>query len=109
MSPLLVMGMLALLSLNNANGPYEVPVVKKECINHVHKRMGTRLQKLKNERVTLVKTKTGKTIRRSILGSANQLTDAVIKKLSSYYGKAIRDNINSNVESTRKAILISFY
>ena len=32
--------------LNDGRGPYEVPVTKEECVNHVSKRMGARLRKI---------------------------------------------------------------
>lgn len=42
----------AICALNNGNGPYgqEFPVVKEECINHVSKRLGTRLRTLKKKK-----------------------------------------------------------
>ncbi|KAK3889782.1 hypothetical protein Pcinc_006343 [Petrolisthes cinctipes] len=70
--------------------PYDVPVVKEECVNHVSKRLGTRLRKLKKELSTSITTKTGKEVRRSVLGGAGQLTDKVIDTMTSYYGRAVR-------------------
>lgn len=46
--------------------PYDVPGVKEECVNHVSKRLGTRLRKLKKELSTSITTKTGKEVRRSV-------------------------------------------
>lgn len=43
----------AVSSLSDGAGPYDVPVMKEECINHVSKRMGTRLRKLKKEQVNV--------------------------------------------------------
>ncbi|MPC48538.1 hypothetical protein E2C01_042313 [Portunus trituberculatus] len=37
----------AVCGLNGGRGSYEVPVTKDECVNHVSKRMGARLRKLK--------------------------------------------------------------
>lgn len=37
----------AVTQMNNGGGPYSVKVVKEVCVNHVKKRMGTRLCKLK--------------------------------------------------------------
>ncbi|KAK4310451.1 hypothetical protein Pmani_017980 [Petrolisthes manimaculis] len=45
---------LAIQQLNQ----YGFPVKKDECINHVSKRLGTRLRKLKKEMTTTVTTKT---------------------------------------------------
>lgn len=33
--------------MNNNNGPYSVPVIKEECVNHIAKRLGTRLRQIK--------------------------------------------------------------
>lgn len=77
----------AILDLN----PYgnDTPVVKSECVQHVEKRMGTRLRNIK-------KTKK--------LGGKGKLTDVLIKKLTIYYGLAIRRNVNS-VTEMKKAIM----
>lgn len=59
--------------------PYEdLIVLKKECIDHVQKRMGTRLRNLKKH------TKG--------LGGRGKLTGKLIDELSIYYGLAIRRN-----------------
>nr|XP_032514623.1 uncharacterized protein LOC116768095 [Danaus plexippus plexippus] len=71
--------------------PYgdECTVTKNECVGHVQKRMGTRLRtKRKDEQ----------------LGGKKRLTEALIKKLTIYYGLAIRRNLNS-VEDMRNAIM----
>lgn len=55
----------AVCALNNGQGPYRsVKVEKEECINHVSKRMGTRLRKMKKEASIDVVTKKGKTIKK---------------------------------------------
>lgn len=74
--------------------PYgdELTVVKNECIGHVQKRMGTRLRSIKKEKK---------------LGGRGKLTEALVKKLSLYYGLAIRRNINS-VEDMKKAIIATY-
>lgn len=64
-------------------------VTKKECIDHVQKRMGTRLR-------NLVKKTKG-------LSGKGKLTAKLIDKLTIYYGLAIRRNCNS-VENMKKAI-----
>lgn len=70
--------------------PYEdFTVLKKECIDHVQKRMGTRLRNLKK------KTKG--------LGGRGKLTGKLIDELSIYYGLAIRRNSDS-VENMRSSI-----
>lgn len=59
--------------------PYEsFTVLKKECVDHVQKRMGTRLRNLK-------KVKKG-------LGARGKLTVKLIDDLSIYYGLAIHRN-----------------
>jgi len=51
-------------------------VIKSRCVGHVDKRMGTQLRNVKK------KEKLGK----------GRLTDVLIKKLTNYYGLAIRQN-----------------
>lgn len=100
----------AVAQLNNKQGPYtDVQVVKEECINHISKRMGTRLRQIKKDTRVDVVTKKGKTIRRSVLGGQGKLTDHIIDSQQSYYGKAIRDNIGTDVLTLRKAIWASFF
>ncbi|XP_071569569.1 uncharacterized protein [Temnothorax nylanderi] len=75
--------------------PYEnFNVLKKECIDHVQKRMGTRLRNLK-------KVKKG-------LGEKGKLTGKLIDELSIYYGLAIRRNHDS-VEKMRNDIWATLY
>ena len=100
----------AVTELNNKQGPYtDVQVVKEECINHVSKRIGTRLRQTKKDTRVDVVTKKGKTMRRSVLGGQGKLTDQIIDSLQSYYGKAIRDNIGTDVLTLRQAIWASFF
>ncbi|XP_053995806.1 uncharacterized protein LOC128885665 [Hylaeus anthracinus] len=75
--------------------PYgdDYPVTKSECVGHVEKRMSTRLRNLK---------KTEK------LGGKGKLTDILIKKLTTYYGLAIRRNVDS-VTDMRKAIMATLH
>jgi len=70
-------------------------VRKKECINHVQKRMGSRLRKLK---------KTNKKIGGRGPG---KLTDKLINDLTNYYGLAIRRNPN-NLEKMENDVWATF-
>lgn len=73
--------------------PYEdVEVKKSECVGHVEKRMGSRLRNLK---------KTAK------LGGKGKLTDALIKKLTKYYGLAIRRNAQSKDDMKKEIMVLS--
>ena len=72
----------------------DVTVVKRECIGHVQKRVGTRLRRLK-------KSVKG-------LGGKGKLTDSMIDKLQNYYGIALRSNVG-NLENMKKAILASLF
>ena len=100
----------AVCEMNDGNGPYEnIKVEKMECINHVHKRMGARLMRAKALASELITTKTGKIMKKSVLGGQKMLTQKVIENLQSYYGKAIRDNINTDVATLRIAIWASFF
>ena len=55
-----------------------VEVVKKECVGHVQKRVGSALRKLKKENKGL--------------GRKGKLTDALIDRLQNYYGIAMDDS-----------------
>lgn len=78
--------------------PYgDIVVNKLECIGHVKKRMGCRLRNLK-KKLGGSKLSDGKPIK-----GAGRLTDVVIDKLQGYYGKAIRENVQS-VDDMRKAV-----
>ncbi|KYM96846.1 hypothetical protein ALC62_12480 [Cyphomyrmex costatus] len=59
--------------------PYNFEVKKKECIDHVQKRMGTRLRNLK----------------KTVKNLGGKLTNKLIDQLTIYYGLAIRRNPNS--------------
>lgn len=97
-------------ALNNNAGFYNEPVKKENCINYVGKRMGTRLWKMKKEHYTTFKTKKGETMKRSLLGGVNMLTDSVIDKLSSYCIKAIWDsNLRMNTETIKKAVWATYF
>ncbi|GFS79842.1 uncharacterized protein TNCV_750271 [Trichonephila clavipes] len=74
-----------------------VPIVKIECVGHVQKQMGNRLRKLKALRGEK-KLSDGKTI-----GGKGRLTDAIIRKLTTFYGNAIRAN-SHNVNEMRQAV-----
>ncbi|GFW16285.1 uncharacterized protein TNCV_4264501 [Trichonephila clavipes] len=79
--------------------PYgdSVSIEKIECVGHVQKRMGSRLRKLKalwGEK----ELSDGK-----IIGGKGRLTDAIISKLTTFYGNAIRAN-SHNVNEMRQAV-----
>ncbi|XP_077500388.1 uncharacterized protein LOC144111119 [Amblyomma americanum] len=73
-----------------------IPFTKEDCVNHVKKRMGTALRAL------VTKSKKGRPI-----GGKGGLTQALIKKLTNYYGKALHDH--DNVEDMQKAVMATFY
>ncbi|XP_045134439.1 uncharacterized protein LOC123518003 [Portunus trituberculatus] len=100
----------AVLAMNNGNGPYQhTQVTKIECINHVQKRMGTRLRKLREQEKIDTTTRTGSKIRRSLLGGRNKLTDNAIDKMQSFFGKHIRDNVGADYLTMKKAVMSSFH
>lgn len=72
------------------------PVIKKECVGHVEKRMGTRLRNAKKSN-------------KGIGGKgAGKLTDKLINELTKFYGLAIRRHTDSIVEM-KKEIWATFY
>lgn len=100
----------AVLKMNDGDGPYgDVKIAKGECVNHVSKRLGTALRKLRAEAVTEKKTQTGRVIRMKDMGGKGKLTDNVITKLTQYYGIAVRRNMNGTVENMRQDILSTFF
>ncbi|GFY20202.1 uncharacterized protein TNCV_208341 [Trichonephila clavipes] len=72
----------------------EYPIEKLECIDHVMKRMGTRLRRLKAQLKGQILSD-GK-----CLSGKNRLTEHEIDNLQSYYGSAIRRN-HSSVQNMR--------
>jgi hypothetical protein len=84
-------------------------IIKEECVNHVCKRLGTRLRKLKADHFQMVETKAGRLQKRSLLGGQSKLTDPVINKLTSYFGIAIRNNKDKTAKEMREAILASYF
>lgn len=69
----------AVCALNQGKGPYDgVQIEKGECINHVGKRLGTALRKIRDQIVTEKTTKSGKTRRVKEMGGKGKLTDFVI-------------------------------
>lgn len=75
--------------------PYEgIDIVKKECIGHYQKRLGTGLRKLKKKNKGI--------------GGKGKLTDVLVNKMQNYFGIALRNNTGS-VEVMSKAIWSSFY
>lgn len=99
----------AVCSMNDGKGPYNgIEIEKGECINHVGKRLGTALRKVREQVITEKKTKTGKTRRVKEMGGKGKLTDFVIAKLQKYYTAAIRRHVGGTVEALRKDIYASF-
>ena len=81
---------------------------KKECVGHVQKRMGARLRDLVKNHTEEIVTKTGKKMKRKILGGKGNLTAKMIDKLTVYYGLAIRRN-HESVEKMNTAIWATYF
>ena len=60
---------------------HPIPVIKRECIGQIQKRVGNRLRKLKQEVFDLAGT--------------GKLTDSMVVRLENYYGVAIRNNVGA--------------
>ena len=75
---------------------------KEDCIGHIQKRLGTNLRAYK-KKLRGVKLKDGESV-----GGRGRLTDAIIDKMQTCYGYAIRNNIG-NKENIRNAIFAIFY
>lgn len=99
------------IHMNENAGPYgeDHKVIKEECVNHVHKRMGTALRKLVRDTTTEYQTKGGEVKQRKLLAGRGKLTENVINKLTKYYGGAIRRNVGKSVDEMSKDIWATFY
>ncbi|XP_066970853.1 uncharacterized protein [Macrobrachium rosenbergii] len=95
-------------SMNNGNGPYNIPVTKQECIDHLSKRLVRRLKNLKKE-LSIDVWKSEKRPQRSLLAGKGELTDAIILTLQNYYAAAIRRNIGKSVCSVKHDIIATFF
>ena len=83
--------------------PYKNTTIKKpECVGHIQKRMGSRLQNLRNEKKGL-KLPDG----RGISGKV-RLTDSIVNTIQNYYEMAIRQNLH-NVYAMKKSIIAILY
>lgn len=72
-----------------------IPLTKEDCVNHVQKRMGTALRTL------VTRAKKGEP-----LGGRGGLTQELIKKLTSYYGLALRKH--TSVPDMQRAVMATF-
>ncbi|GBN54824.1 hypothetical protein AVEN_133113-1 [Araneus ventricosus] len=79
----------------------EFQVEKLECIDHVMKRMGSRLRRVKEKMKGQVLSDDKR------ISGKNRLTDSQIDKIQNYYGLAIRRNLNS-VHAMRQDIWAIF-
>lgn len=70
-----------------------VPIEKKDCINHVCKRMHTSLRSVREKKKAQGET----------LGGRGKLTDQKIRKIASYYGYALRSHAH-DVPAMQKAV-----
>ena len=100
----------AVTALNDGAGPYaNIPVTKEKYVNLIAKRLGTRLRVLKKTTAGEFLTSAWKKRKKAVLGGRHKLTDAVIDKLTLYFGKAIRDCIMTSVGVMRSQALAGFY
>ena len=77
-------------------GP-NIEIVKKDCVGHIQKRMGTGLRNL------VASYKGRKLSDGKGIGGRHRLTKKRIDSFQVYYGKAIRDN-KGNVQEAKKAV-----
>ena len=77
----------------------ELEIKKEECINHVSKRMGTALRKLKGELKARGQSISGK----------GKLTDSLVKKIQNYYGRAIREHSDNTVQMKKRIFATIFH
>ena len=80
----------------------DYPLEKEDCVGHVQKRMGSALRSYKNGRRG-TKLSDGKGV-----GGTGRLTDAVVDRMQTHYGYAIRNN-KGNITEIINAIWAIFY
>lgn len=81
-------------AVKNTYEKKDVTVAKKECVGHVHKRLGTALRNLK-------KQKKG-------LGGKGRLTDPMIDKPQNYYGISSRSN-SGDLDTMKKIVYATLF
>lgn len=79
-----------------------IKVEKMDCVGHVQKHMGKHLMNLKA--TTKGKLEDGKTI-----GGCSRLTENKIKQIQLYYGLAIRQNVLTEANPTKKDVSVAVY
>lgn len=84
--------------------PYgdSVEITKLECVGHIQKRMGSRLRRLK------AKLRGSKLSDDKPISGRGRLTDSLIDNIQTYYGKAIRDNLE-DVDKMRTAVWATYF
>lgn len=70
-------------------------VIKLDCIGHVQKRLGKALYEFQR---TALKLDDGKPVK----GRQGRLTKTAIEKMKHSYGKAIRNNVNRDINSVEE-------
>ncbi|KAH9364938.1 hypothetical protein HPB48_017967 [Haemaphysalis longicornis] len=73
-----------------------IQFTKEDCVNHAEKRMGTNLRSV-----------VAKSDRDQPLGGRGCLTQDLIKRLTSYYGQALRGS--DNVQDMQRAVMATFH
>ena len=65
---------------------HDLKPIKLECVEHVQKRLGTRLRKLRNDMKDKVLSDGER------INGKERLTDKICNKMQNYFGMAIRQN-----------------
>ena len=101
----------AVCALTDGAGLYATAtVVNNENVNHVSKRIGTRLRQLKKDERVPRKTRREKTVMRSKLAGRDGLTDVDIDEIAGHYRQNIsKHQSGDSVESLRTRILAIYY
>lgn len=97
----------SLLEINSNEGPYGLShkIVKEECKNHLHKRMGSRLFALKRSMTEMRETATGKVQSRGTL----EMTDSTIKSLQQYYLAAVKRHSGGSWKDLKIDIMSTYF
>nr|XP_053646480.1 uncharacterized protein LOC128698309 [Cherax quadricarinatus] len=96
-------------NMNNGLGPYFGPKVNEvEWVDHYAKRLKSRLIKLIEEN-HVVRDINGKKAKLFPMKGKGKLSDDNVDKLVSYFSRAIKESIGTNIETMRNAILASYF
>nr|XP_053646534.1 uncharacterized protein LOC128698353 [Cherax quadricarinatus] len=97
-----------LINMNNGRGPYnDLQVNKIDWVNHYSKRLKSRLTKLIEDNHIIREINNEKT-KLFLMKGKGRLSDAIVNKLSCYFGQIIEESTGTSIETMRNTIIASY-